>query len=112
MKKQIRKTGEIIEVITYSGGSTQRTDNDYVSYINERGEERSAKLNYFWDLADVDDNKVSYWEDFRNKAALKIFSKRLSSCYNDEDIIESMSLSIHYANHLTSMLMDNKFKKE
>ena len=71
-----------------------------------------AFLREHFGFGESDDGKVSYWEDFRNKAALKIFGKRLSSCYNDEDIIESMSLSIHYANHLTSMLMDNKFKKE
>lgn len=38
MKKRIRKTGEVVDVIAYSRCHTRMND-DYVSYIDSKGEE-------------------------------------------------------------------------
>ena len=113
MKKKIRKTGEIIDVICYSGGA-ERYDNDSVSFIDSEGNERREKLNYYWDLEDLDTNSQDdkYWERFRNKAALKIFSAKLSNGIAKKDITEEMALSVHYANHFVNELIKNKLKIE
>ena len=112
MKKRIRKTGEIIDVICYSGG-TDRYVNDSVSFIDSEGNERQEKgMNYYWDLEDIEEeSKLKYWEHLRNKAALKIFAAKLSNHLHG-DIIEEINLSVHYANHLVNELANNKFKIE
>lgn len=51
MKYRIRKTGEIVNVISYSAG-TDRNEYDYVSYIDSNGiEHHKVKgLNINWDF--------------------------------------------------------------
>ena len=50
MKVKIRKTGEVVDVITYSG-HTYRSDIDVVSYIDSKGNECvDMKMNRFWDF--------------------------------------------------------------
>ena len=53
-KYRIRKTGEIVEVISY-GGSTTRSDVlDFVSYIDSKGVEHEKEpLNLYWDLSPI-----------------------------------------------------------
>ena len=53
-KYRIRKTGEIVEVISY-GGSTTRSDVlDFVSYIDSKGAEHEKEpLNLYWDLSPI-----------------------------------------------------------
>ena len=63
MKKRIRKTGEIVDVITYSNPyCSERDDMDYVSYIDSKGEEHHHErgLNLWWDFEDVEE--VLTWE--------------------------------------------------
>ena len=110
MKKKIRKTGEIVDVICYSGGA-DRYANDSVSFIDSNGNEKCEKgMNYYWDLEDIEDEvKLKYWEHLRNKAALKIFAAKLSNHLHG-DITEEISLSVHYANHLVNELIKNKLK--
>lgn len=51
MKAKNRKTGEIVEIISYSS-RTQRCDAvDYVSYIDSKGNEHDREsLNLYWDF--------------------------------------------------------------
>ena len=51
MKARIRKTGEVVEIISYSS-RTQRCDTvDYVSYIDSKGGEHDREpLNLYWDF--------------------------------------------------------------
>lgn len=51
MKYRNRKTGEIVEIISYSY-NTDRTKDDYVSYIDSKGVEhpREKGLNINWDF--------------------------------------------------------------
>ena len=112
MKKKIRKTGEIIDVICYSGGA-DRYENESVSFINSKGDEVTVKgMNYYWDLEDLEDEaKLKYWEHLRNKAALKIFAAKLSNHLHG-DITEEITLSVKYADHLVNELIKNKFEIE
>ena len=50
MKARNRKTGEIVDVISYSDDTT-RFNSSFVSYIDSKGIEHEAeRLNYFWDF--------------------------------------------------------------
>ena len=74
MKAKIRKTGEVVDIITYSG-RTYRSDIDVVSYIDSKGNECvDMKMNRFWDFEDVEEchNPID-WEQRRyelTKAAM------------------------------------------
>lgn len=80
MKKRIRKTGEIVDVIAYSGCHSRMND-DYVSYIDSKGEEHQAVrgLNYYLDFEDVEEEPALSetdidWEERRYSIAKKFMS--------------------------------------
>lgn len=57
LKKRIRKTGEIVEIISYQGTTDRCELTDYVSYIDSKGEEHPReKMNLYWDFADVENS--------------------------------------------------------
>lgn len=60
-KYRIRKTGELVEVISY-GGSTTRSDVlDFVSYIDSKGVEHEREhLNLYWDLESVKEMPINF----------------------------------------------------
>lgn len=67
MKKRIRKTGEVVDVITYSNPyCSERDDMDCVSYIDSKGEEHHHErgLNLWWDFEDVEEKPITEinWE--------------------------------------------------
>lgn len=75
MKKRIRKTGEVVDVITwYNLMGAERSINDSVSYIDSKGIEcvHVKGLNLWWDFEDVEDapNKDIDWEQVRINAAI------------------------------------------
>lgn len=50
MKAKNRRTGEIVDVISFSNSPT-RLDSNFVSYIDSMGIEHEAERgNYFWDF--------------------------------------------------------------
>lgn len=58
MKKKIRKTGEIVDVITYNNlYLPERYCSDSVSYIDSKGVEHLNEkgLNLWWDFEDVEE---------------------------------------------------------
>lgn len=58
MKKRIRKTGEIVDVISYNNLlGADRSSLDSVSYIDSKGNERVKVkgLNLAWDFEDVEE---------------------------------------------------------
>jgi hypothetical protein len=58
MKARIRKTGEVVEIISYIGSTTRNECIDRVSYIDSKGVEHERKpLNYYWDFEQIMDNK-------------------------------------------------------
>lgn len=75
MKKRIRKTGEIVDIISYYNCyCSERCDTDSVSYIDSKGEEHHNEkgLNLWWDFEDVEEvlNTDIDWEKVRIKAAI------------------------------------------
>lgn len=75
MKKRIRKTGEIVDVIAYYNlMGPERNSNDSISYIDSKGEEHCHEkgLNLWWDFEDIEEEltKDIDWEQVRIKAAI------------------------------------------
>lgn len=70
MKKRIRKTGEIVDVIDYASPYNYRDDMDYVSYIDSNGVEHPNMmgLNINWDFEDVEEqSRIEInWEQRRS----------------------------------------------
>ena len=88
--KVLRKTGEIVDIISYSGGTVRSNILDSVSYIDSIGVEHDReKLNYYWDFEQIPDVKEENcpnidWEQKRYelaKAAMvaMIASEKISS---------------------------------
>ena len=77
MKHRIRKTGEIISVISFNGDTT-RTNFDSVCYIDSKGRERKEPYNYYWDLEEVDESKEIDWEHRRYEIAKEALSGMIS----------------------------------
>lgn len=56
MKKRLRKTGEIVDVLSFSNFyRSERDDSDEVSYIDSKGVEHHhvRGLNLWWDFEDI-----------------------------------------------------------
>ena len=74
MKKRIRKTGEIVDVVTYSTPcGAIRNECDSVSYVDSQGNEhdRELGLNIFWDFESVEGELTTEidWEHRRYETA-------------------------------------------
>lgn len=78
MKKRIRKTGEVVDVITYSNPyCSERDDMDCVSYIDSKGIEHHEKgLNLWWDFEDIEKTLSTDidWEQRRYEIAKEVFA--------------------------------------
>lgn len=76
MKARIRKTGEIVEIITYSGSTVRNECIDKVSYIDSKGVEHDREtLNFYWDfetIPDVEEDNSSTidWNQVRVQASI------------------------------------------
>lgn len=76
MKAKIRKTGEIVEVISYSGSTNRNECIDKVSYIDSKGVEHDREaLNYYWDFKQLPDDKednfpTTDWNQIRVQASI------------------------------------------
>lgn len=73
MKARIKKTGEIVDVITYNQCSTIRSSQDFVSYIDSKGVEHDREsLNYYWDFESIEADVINneHWNDVRERAAI------------------------------------------
>ena len=76
MKKRIRKTGEIVDVISYNKytSTSRNSELDWVSYVNSKGMEHEHEkgLNIYWDFEDVEEvpNTHIDWEQVRINAAI------------------------------------------
>ena len=65
MKRKIRRTGEIIDVITFSS-STTRSDHDQIQFYDSNGSVINESLNFYLDTLPVnDENKDVDWEQRR-----------------------------------------------
>ena len=76
MKKRIRKTGEIVDVVSFNNFyQSERDDSDQVSYIDSKGVEHHhvRGLNLWWDFEDIpiEDTRIPNfdWEQRRYEIA-------------------------------------------
>lgn len=84
MKRRIRKTGEIVDVIDwFNFYRTDRCEDDTVSYIDSKGVEHHKKkgLNLWWDFEDVEDvpHTSIDWEQIRINTAISALQGYLSN---------------------------------
>lgn len=76
MKKRIRKTGEIVDVISYNKYTNTKRNSylDWVSYIDSKGREYEHEkgLNIYWDFEDVEEIPGTNidWGQVRIKASI------------------------------------------
>ena len=76
MKKKLRKTGEIVDVISYNKytSTARNSELDWVSYIDSKGmeHEHEKRLNIYWDFEDVEEVPSTDidWEQVRIKASI------------------------------------------
>lgn len=106
MKKKLRKTGEIVDVIDwYEFTPNERDDSDYVSYIDSKGEEHpKEKLNINFDFEDVEEGltKEIDWEERRYEIAKELFCKSWGkSLFYDDELAEK---TVHAADALIAEL--------
>lgn len=74
MKAKFRKTGEIVDIISYSGNTDRNDVLDSVSYIDSNGVEHSReKLNFYWDFESIQETSIASntdWQQVTNQAAI------------------------------------------
>mgnify|MGYP005949233343 CR=1 FL=1 len=121
MYYKIRKTGEVVEVLSYTAPlGTHRSKEDNVSYIDSRGEEHPSEAgNIFWDFKEVAHekdftSKISIdWEQRRYEIAKAAMQGRLSNQYGDilvgEREFEGVAVSsVEFADALIKELKKDK----
>lgn len=78
MKARIRKTGEVVEIISYSSRTSRNETLDNVAYIDSQGKEHSREpLNFYWDFETITDEKENTsstidWNQARLQIALEM----------------------------------------
>ena len=106
MKAKIKKTGEIVDVIAYSG-NLERESTDAVDYIDSKGVEHpNDKLNYYWDLAPVNISDID-WEQRRYEIAKDVLCALIEIHYNckkDVNLPSSGEIAIDEADALIRLL--------
>jgi len=106
MKAIIKKTGEIVDVIAYSG-NFERKPTDTVDYIDNRGVEyHNEKLNYYLDLAPVNISDID-WEQRRYEIAKDILEafNTGEGAYGDEKYMSYVvNISVKFADLLIKEL--------
>ena len=85
MKKRIRKTGEIVDVVSFNNFyQSERDDSDQVSYIDSKGVEHHhvRGLNLWWDFEDIpiEDTRILNfdWEQRRYEIAKTVVHGQLT----------------------------------
>ena len=108
MKKKVKKTGEIIDVITYNAG-VERSKLDRIKYVDADGNELIANLNYYWDLENItEDDEIGYWDKLRNDAAIKIMAARCAYFATESNWEKDVDLSVKIADNLIEKLKEKK----
>ena len=108
MKARIRKTGEIVEIISYSGNTDRNDVLDSVSYIDSKGVEHPReKLNLYWDFESITDNNgdtlTTDWNQVRVQASIGAMQVILSK--NNYDTYKDIAAqAVEYADALVKEL--------
>lgn len=98
MKKILRKTGEIVDVISYNKytNTVRNSELDWVSYIDSRGREceHEKGLNIYWDFDDVEEvpNTNIEWFPIRIKIAMSLLPYFVDNRNKTGGLIEDNTL--------------------
>ena len=119
MKARIRKTGEIVEIISYSGNTNRNDVLDSVSYIDSKGVEHPReKLNFYWDFEVIqEESKRLYcqpevnWRQVEIQAAIGAMQVILTSRINYDKPSEIAYQAANYASALVRELKERELKK-
>lgn len=113
MKARIRKTGEIVEIISYSSLTTRNETLDNVAYIDSRGKEHPREpLNFYWDFETIIDEKedtfsTTDWNQVRVQASIGAMQVILGK--NSYDTYKDIATcAVGYADALIKELKSNK----
>lgn len=112
MKARIRKTGEVVEIISYSSLTTRDETLDNVAYIDSQGKEHPREpLNFYWDFETITDEKentfsTTDWNQVRVQASIGAMQVILgrTNYYEYKEIAEQ---AVGYANALVKELKNN-----
>lgn len=121
MKARIRKTGEVVEIISYSGLTTRNETLDNVAYIDSQGEEHPREpLNFYWDFETITNEKEDTfstidWNQIRIQASMRAMQAQLANpeileCVTSYDLIDGNAsekvakMSVKYARALVEEL--------
>lgn len=113
MKARIRKTGETVEIISYSGLTRRNETLDNVAYIDSKGKEHPYEpLNFYWDFETIpDDDKEENstmidWNQVRLQAAIGAMQVILGK--NNYDTYKGIAKqAVEYADALVKELRNN-----
>lgn len=85
MKKRIKATGEIVDIIDYHGIESRRANTDYVRFIGSKGDCRTQYLaNLYMDFEDVEEEPQMLetginWEERRFQVAKEAITAIMSN---------------------------------
>ena len=113
MKKRLRKTGEIVDVVGYYKYSStiRNRDVDWVSYIDSNGvEHEKVDINIYWDFEDVEEEltKEIDWGERRYevaKAAMVGLMAGHNAIYESKRLA---SVAMEYADALITELKEGE----
>lgn len=116
MKKRIRKTGEIVDVISWTApfGTNRDDTRDFVSYIDNKGRERvNVPMNFYWEFEDVEEVPRTDidWEQRRYEIAKTVVHGQLTGPIIDgvdpnPSITDLAKLAVKIADALISELKE------
>lgn len=93
MKKRLRKTGEIVDVVSFNNFyQSERDDSDQVSYIDSKGVEHHhvRGLNLWWDFEDIpiEDTRIPNfdWEQRRYEIAKEALLKETNIARDEQEM--------------------------
>lgn len=95
MKARIRKTGEVVEIISYSSFTRRNETIDNVSYIDSQGKEHPCEpLNFYWDFETITDEKkdtfsTTDWNQVRVQTSISAMQVLLGT--NDYDTYKEIA---------------------
>lgn len=87
MKRKIRRTGEITEVITFSS-STTRSDHDGIQFHDNNGNVISESLNFYLDTLPVNDENKDADREQRRFDLIKAYSIEFVKAQNRKGEID------------------------
>ena len=116
MKAKFRKTGEVVEIISYSSLTTRNETLDNVSYIDSKGKEHPREpLNFYWDFETITDEKedtfsITDWNQVRVQASIgamqALISKESGGYVAGYTTLDLAERAVGYANSLVVVLRE------